>query len=1073
MAYSVQLPLPIIFPKKEQAMKSCLRKAFSIAAVLSFLMLAACSEPSAEGTGEGYFTISLSANENTRAVFPPTNSNDLRFSVKFKNTASGAEKTFTSDRSGSIKGKIGVGNHIVTMDINLISDGSLYARGVAYDNPVAIGSGQNPLKVYAFDVNNAAPPVISAKPQGAAYTTGATAKPLTVTASVNDSGELSYQWYSNTTNSTTGGTAIGSATSPSYTPPTTRPTGTPGTIWYYAVVKNNSAGKPTTINTVPVSIIVNSGIGGGTGSADDPFLVNDVTALRKVGSGTDGWTLDAHYRQTADISLPAASSGGSNWTPIGKWTKDKGGFDVIKEPFTGIYDGGGKTINNLTINAPSEDNQGLFGSIDSVAIIKNVGLVNCTIVGSFAVGSVVGYNYGTVQNCYATGNLSGSGLGGVVGENYGTVQSCYSTGTISASIGVGGVVGVNHNKVQNCYATGSVSGNEIIGGVVAENLGTVQSCYATGSVSGNQEVGGVVGFNYGGTMQNCYATGNVSGNTDVGGVAGLNYGTVQYCYATGNVSGNNFVGGVAGRLINVSLEDPTISVATLQNCVALNPNISSTGGTDIGRVFGSLSTSYGTPILSNNYGRSDMQKNGGSTSWANIGLNKLDGESVTSANWGVQSWWTTANNWKTVGWDFTNVWQWGSNNLPILRNMPGTATQNPVVSGTGGSGGIGTAADPFLVSTVASLQKVGSGTDGWTLDAHYKQTADINLSSVSNWTPIGTGSLSDGADTTYYFKGSYDGSGHTISNLTINTNVPTEVFLGLFGCIDGVAVVKNVGLATCTIISNQMAFAGGVVGVNQGTVQNCYTTGSVSVNVSNSNIGGGVLVSNAGVGGGVVGVNQGTVQNCYTTSSVSGYSASSQSTILVGGVVAMNMGTVQNCYATGNVSSNNEEDSNIAGGVVGQNQGIVQYCYATGNVSSNSVSGSSIAGGVVGHHSNPVAKVQNCVALNPNISRTGIGSIWIGRIVGQVDKVDTILANNYGRSDMKANGENTTWTNSSQIDHGESITSSNWGTESWWTTLGNWAQKGWPIGTVWEWRSNGLPILRNMPGTTTQNPVIK
>jgi len=163
-------------------MKSCLRKAFSIAAVLSFLILTACSEPSEEETGEGYFTINLSAHEDMRAVFPPANANDLRFTVKFKDTASGAEKTFVSDRSGSIKGKIGAGSHIVTMDVSLISDGSPYARGVAYDNPVAIGYGQNPIKAYAFDVNNAAPPVISAKPQGVVYDTGGTpAKPLTVT----------------------------------------------------------------------------------------------------------------------------------------------------------------------------------------------------------------------------------------------------------------------------------------------------------------------------------------------------------------------------------------------------------------------------------------------------------------------------------------------------------------------------------------------------------------------------------------------------------------------------------------------------------------------------------------------------------------------------------------------------------------------------------------------------------------------------------------------------------------------------------------------------------------------------
>jgi len=111
---------------------------------------------------------------------------------------------------------------------------------------------------------------------------------------------------------------------------------------------------------------------------------------------------------------------------------------------------------------------------------------------------------------------------------------------------------------------------------------------------------------------------------------------------------------------------------TLQNCIALNPNVSSTGGTDIGRVLGMLDTSRGTPILKNNYGRSDMKMNAGSTTWAHIGLNDLDGASITSSNWGNQSWWTT------VGWNFNNVWDWGGS-LPILRNMPGTAIQNPVV----------------------------------------------------------------------------------------------------------------------------------------------------------------------------------------------------------------------------------------------------------------------------------------------------------------------------------------------------------------------------------------------------------
>jgi len=599
--------------------------------------LAACSEPSTEETGKGYFTISLSASENMRAAYPPSNTSDLSFVAKFKNTASGAEQTYTSDGSGTIQGKIDVGNYIVTMAVSLISDGSSYARGIAYDNPVAIGSGKNQIKAYAYDVKNATPPVISAKPQGATYANGATAAALSVTASVNDGGLISYQWYSNTTNSVIGATIISGATSASYTPSTA----TPGTVWNYVVVTNTNTGRSTTISTVPVAIEVGAKPepGPGTGTVADPFLVNDVAGLQKVGTGTDGWGLSAHYKQTADISLPAVSLGGSNWTPIGS--------EATR--FTGSYDGNGKTISNLTINAPTEDNQGLFGYIGDPAVVKNVGLVNCSIIGNQRVG-------------------------GVVGELTGTVQDCYATGTVyTNNFGVGGVVGENNGTVQNCYATCNVSGGSdgsLVGGVVGWNFGIVQNCYATGTVSGYWEIGGVVGGNNG-TVQNCYATSTVSGDVYIGGVVGDNNGTVQDCYATGNVSGY-VVGGVVGVLSN---NDSSSIAASVINCVALNPDVSSASGTDIGRVLGNLST---TPTFANNYGRNDMKKNGSGTTWTNIGLNDLDGASITSANWGSQNWWTTASNWKTGGWDFTKVWQWGGS-LPILRNMPGTATQNHVV----------------------------------------------------------------------------------------------------------------------------------------------------------------------------------------------------------------------------------------------------------------------------------------------------------------------------------------------------------------------------------------------------------
>jgi len=567
--------------QREMKKRALLALLFIICYLL--FMLASCSEPSTEETGKGYFTISLSASENMRAAYPPSDTSDLSFVAKFKDTVSGAEQTYTSDGSGTIQGKIDIGNYIVTMDVSLISDGSPYARGIAYDNPVAIGSGQNQIKAYAYDVNNAEPPVISAKPQGMAYSFGEMAAPLEVSASVNGNGVISYQWYSNTADSVSGAADISGATSQSYIPSTA----TKGTAWYYVVVTNTGTGKPTTINTVPVSIAVGANPNpdpgtepqpgpGGTGTVTDPFLVYDVVSLQKVGSRTDSWSLSAHYKQASDIDLSSVL----NWTPIG----------TSSAPFTGSYDGNGKIISHLAINASTEDYQGFFGAISNGAVVKNVGLVNCPVIGNEFVGGVVGGNRnGTVQNCYATGNVSGS-------------------------LAVGGVVGASNGMVQYCYATGNVSGDRYVGGVVGASNGMVQYCYATGDISGSQIVGGVLGY------------------TNVGG--------------------------------------------TVQNCVALNPKVS--GSTYIGRVLGWLNASDGTPILANNYGRADMKKNGGSTTWTNNTASQEDGANITSANWGTDRWWTTASNWDSAAWDFTNVWEWGSS-LPILRNMHGSVTQNPVV----------------------------------------------------------------------------------------------------------------------------------------------------------------------------------------------------------------------------------------------------------------------------------------------------------------------------------------------------------------------------------------------------------
>jgi len=416
--------------------------------------------------------------------------------------------------------------------------------------------------------------------------------------------------------------------------------------------------------------------------------------------------------------------------------------------------------------------------------------------------------------------------------------------------------------------------------------------------------------------------------------------------------------------------------------------------------------------------------------------------------------------------------------------------------------GGGTSENPFLVSDITTLQKVGTGTDGWTLSAYYEQTANIAL--INNWTPIGTSSSP--------FTGTFDGKGYTISGLSIVTNEYDDgKNYGLFNYIDTNGIVKNVNL-TLVYISGPGQHAstppngsvGCIAGINQGTINNCSVTNSSGIREDyDGSVIGGV--------GGIAGVNHGTVQKCYTTLTVAGIK-------YVGGVVGKNSGTVQYCYATGDVSGIVATGSTYedVGGVVGYNSGTVQYCYATGYVygdynvggvvGTNTVSvkhcystsditvESGNGGGVVGANYGTVdncyatgviesgawyvgsiigcmfevSTVKNCVALSPNIISTNMA----GRIGDKEDGSEIIVtySNNFGRSDMKYNGATWNgWVEEGNGIDGKNTTSSKWSNSSWWQT-----DIGFNTGSCWDFSVSSTkgPTLLNMPGAA-QNPVIK
>lgn len=311
------------------------------------------------------------------------------------------------------------------------------------------------------------------------------------------------------------------------------------------------------------------------GSVTAYMLVNSLANLSSISNNSGWW--GGNYALGCDIDAGGTltdvlyNNGGLGFKPIGS----------SSTPFTGIFDGGGHTIDNLFINRTAEDNVGLFGY--SQGTISNMKLINANITGQSNVGGLIGYNSGSMEKSFITGivtggnstgglvggnhgiidgaanmvNVTGTGwnTGGIAGYNDGSITNSVNSGAVSAYHGSsGGLVGLNDGLVTNSSSTGAISGVEIfVGGAVAFNRGKVENCYSLGDVSGSGNyVGGLVGANNGAII-NSYSTGKVTGTDLVGGLVGYNNNSIGYSdnitasYSTGLVIGNNYVGGLAGQ----------------------------------------------------------------------------------------------------------------------------------------------------------------------------------------------------------------------------------------------------------------------------------------------------------------------------------------------------------------------------------------------------------------------------------------------------------------------------------------------------------------------------------------------
>lgn len=291
-------------------------------------------------------------------------------------------------------------------------------------------------------------------------------------------------------------------------------------------------------------------------------------------------------------------------------------------------------------------------------------------------------------------------------------------------------------------------------------------------------------------------------------------------------------------------------------------------------------------------------------------------------------------------------------------------------------GGDGSGFNPFVVETADHLNNIKQ-TDAegnyLYLDDHFKQYANIDLGTSpwnegEGWEPIGNSENP--------FTGSYNGFGHTISNLTINR--PTQDSIGLFGVTDN-AQIQNIKIDSLDITGND--YVGGIVGYfsNNSTINKLdefnlqsYTTGS--------------LVGNNYVGGLIGFADSSKIRISFSTCNVEGYD-------YIGGIVGElnNNARIYASYSTGTITGSND----YIGGLVGRNfQSDILQSYSTANVDGSN----SYIGGLVGSNEN--STIENCYALG-NVESGNL----IGGLVGESESSSEII-NCYSTGNVDGFGGN-------------------------------------------------------------------
>lgn len=338
------------------------------------------------------------------------------------------------------------------------------------------------------------------------------------------------------------------------------------------------------------------------------------------------------------------------------------------------------------------------------------------------------------------------------------------------------------------------------------NFGIINNCYSTVSVTGDDSLGGLCGANngsftnYDGRINNCYATGSVTGG--------------DYSYYLGGICGDNHGDG------------------SISNCYAIGP----VRAGDFSHFLGGLCGKNFFSTITNCY----FYLLNGPDNSLGTALDDLQMQDAASfpgfdfagdSNDGEDDYWTIVNG-------HCPKLTWQTDDGPLVPNPPDTTLS-----------GRGYPYDPFLINNYEDFLEFRTNMS--LRIGFYSLTVDIDLRSDTFTTAVIPG----------LFNGHFDGNGHVIRNLFIDTVGADNDGLGLFGKIY-YGAVNNLGLENTNITGGNCSIhLGSLCGENyEGSIDNCYATGLVTGGDDSSKL------------GGLCGYNQtiGIISNCYASVSVTG-----------------------------------------------------------------------------------------------------------------------------------------------------------------------------------------------------------